>query len=60
MNWINIFVTIVDKTFKFDMHDAWDKTTQIVCNIDLDIDLWPTSNHFKGQIIAKIVTFGYE
>ena len=42
------------------MHDAYDKTSQIVCNNDLDRVLWPTSNQFQGQIIAKIVTFGYE
>ena len=42
------------------MHDACDKTSQIVCNSDLDLDLWTTSNQFQGQIIAKIVTFGYE
>ena len=42
------------------MHDACDKMSQIVCNNDLDLDLWPTSNQFQGQIIANIVLFGYE
>ena len=42
------------------MYDACDKSSQIVCNSDLDRDLWPTSNGFQGQIIAKIVTFCYE
>ena len=42
------------------MHDACNKTSQIVCYSDNDLDLWPTSNQFQGQIIAKIVLFGYE
>ena len=42
------------------MHYACDKTSQIVCYNDIDLDLWPTSNQFQGQIIAKIVLFGYE
>ena len=43
MNWVNI-EPIADKTLKFCMHDACDKTSRIVCKSDLELDLWPISH----------------